>query len=797
MKGGSPLPSMHWQKKNLEKQIFERVESAISPVITSRQYIIDVNIEASTPEEPDFHSTEFEQEASDISNLDLPDFVDPVTEMLPPHQFPFDVDEFNLLTREEQIEKMKEYLELQEEFNQLQNDLREQGRSDSEGASTTDATPGRDLQDQPGTGDDSDFTQQGSNILFHDNYDVDNIPENYILFSKLGIEAPLVEHFNDFFPDGRFLFTLDPRGEGMVDTDRSRDSGPSQQTGFPGFDDQGLKPPSEVEMRLRRQIQFQEERMERERERFLERQDELFSKLQELTQSSQRATEIEQMWRYNQSIDIFNNLRSVDIRVRLSDNLSPDTRETINGLLTSLNFNLGNIEPNVTIDYVNMKEGEIKETLFSNYSDIIEFLSKFSNVLTAIVSFLLLLIAGIFLLNRWANINKPSDGQVSSASSGDKDSDDDEKQKDYPIDDVDSKAFNYLDGLERFINYLKKDPLEASLLVKKWIKILGDYERLALKSLVQQLENDHLGMIFSHLPEDDRETWKGLIDQPLDYKDIDRANKFISSEIVQEIIIPSAIEDKEACELLLLLRPEQAAKFIEDEPELGRILLNVMNTRFVANTLDCIDENRIDDVVLEGAHFTKEEVDKNIEKLKNQIKNYLDLTVKAPFVKRVVELIPLAGPTREPVLYKVLAEQGDEENMRSLALKNFPASLIPSLPENTLKALLREYPIDKKVEMLSVVDQETKNRFLEIFAPVGSKAADLINMELEKSSNDLEFQKRIKTNKDDIWKEFVVFVRSKISKDTSLKSITRESIEEWIAKECKGASVSNLHSIAG
>ena len=114
-----------------------------------------------------------------------------------------------------------------------------------------------------------------------------------------------------------------------------------------------------------------------------------------------------------------------------------------------------------------------------------------------------------------------------------------------------------VNGVERFETFLKNQKNEAVLMIKKWINSGTDQENLALRSIVQLLNNDDLIVIFNSLHQEERDKWKSLLGDSLDDSEISQASAFISSEIIKDILVPSEIDDVEAADLLLKLSLKQ------------------------------------------------------------------------------------------------------------------------------------------------------------------------------------------------------------------------------------------------
>ena len=109
----------------------------------------------------------------------------------------------------------------------------------------------------------------------------EELPEDYVVFSKLGLEAPLIEDFNNF------------------DKKQGESDGAAEKGELPSF---------------------------------------------------------EQLWKFNKSLDIFNNLEQVRIQVKLSENLHESTRAVISQVLNGINFNLNEVKPEIRVDYIDLSE---------------------------------------------------------------------------------------------------------------------------------------------------------------------------------------------------------------------------------------------------------------------------------------------------------------------------------------------------------------------------------------------------------------------------------------------------------
>ena len=623
---GAFLTSLDWQKISLEKNISDKVSTALSRIITSKQYIVWVTINVNPPRKPRF--------------------------------------------------------------------------------TPTDGSGG-----QQGDGD----KKKKAKIKISDIKE-ENLPKDYVVFSKLGLEAPLIEDFDDFKPDKKGVQEKKGKSE------------------LPAF---------------------------------------------------------EQLWKFNKSLDLFNNLESVKIHVRFSEKLHKDTRQTVEKIVKKINLNLNDISPDYDIKPMDMSEKLNTKDLFNN--EFMQFLQKFESTIGIIVAAMFLGIIAWILFNKWEKMQKEKTEKETGGAPlpppGEDEKDDEGLLAGGPFDEESSDSGK---GIERFIAFLDHSPIEAIMLIKKWITTDDKMENNALRALVQQLNNEVLLQVFNSLSSEERDTWKALLEKQVTGKDLIATNAFISNQIVEDILVPSAIVDAEIADLLLRLTPENAAQFVKDDPELGKILMNVMNSKFVVKIIENLDEQNVELILEKSMEFKKEAVEDVLEDFKGKLAQYQDSVSKIPFMGRVVDLIGLSNPARENALFKALAQNVEEmEKLRSVAMDNFPAVLIGNLPDPILKIMLQAYPMNQKVELVSSIDENLRDKFENIFAPVGSKAADVLAIELEKIENDINVQRKIRENGQEIWKEFVEFVRKSIKSDKENAGTYDSMVSQWSQKVMSGTAPEN------
>ena len=134
---------------------------------------------------------------------------------------------------------------------------------------------------------------------------------------------------------------------------------------------------------------------------------------------------------------------------------------------------------------------------------------------------------------------------------------------------------------------------------------------------------------------------------------------------------------------------------------------------------------------------------------------------------------------------KVEASLGSTQHLsrcsapRPCILAQRVCSLQVQLPQNYFKEMMQNYSIPKKAELLASLNTEKKDLYLKKFADVGSSVRDIIELELENINSNPATISRIENQKDQIWKDFVTYVRSCIRSNEAIKPEMSQLINDW------------------
>ncbi len=508
-------------------------------------------------------------------------------------------------------------------------------------------------------------------------------------------------------------------------------------------------------------------------------------------------SEYEFLWKYNQSMDIFQNLEDVSITITLDEELPEEFREIIENVVESIELGLGDIEPFYHFDFMNLtplpQEVEITEEAAAAQAEqmleaeesLFEKISRFSNAIGLVLAAFLLGFFGWLLMRKFEKIKK-DDQMIMQQSANDEDDKEDDKEDpaQSPLA-ADSGSGNndneYTNGFERFKAYLEKNPEGACHLIKKWIKGGDVKDKRALFGLVKVLDNKTLVTIFAKISNEFRDEWKRIInDQDAYVSELSEVGHYISQQIVEEIIVPASIDDEELREMLIDISNENAALFIKKHPELGGILIELVSSKRIGLIFEHLSEKKIRSTLKHASQLDKANLQEQALELKEKITPFTSKAADNSFIKKLSELIPLTPIGKDSAIYESLKDADAVAAIEELAKNYYPSFLIEHLPESVLLSALNSYPMKKKGELFYILEEETQKNFLNTIALQGETAKQMLKLEIKNIETNESLKHDTDKRKSEIWSQFVTHSRKQISKIYDSNADIKQSLNEWM-----------------
>ncbi len=505
---------------------------------------------------------------------------------------------------------------------------------------------------------------------------------------------------------------------------------------------------------------------------------------------------LKEIHRFNESYNIFKNLDSIDVKVFFSDLLPEAKVLQATKLVQNLKFSVGDVKPKMKFEKLSLetkkvaniakKKPEDKITL----KDIFTWLSEFGNAIGLIVATILFGLFAKKLLSMWEEImnslimkREEINNPLEDEKNEEEDSVASAEEGDHLFEDLESEDF------ERFRKLFERSKQDATLLIKRWISFGEEKYKMALKAVAQQLRVEDLSVLFTGLSDKEREKWKDSLDQFMSLELINKTNQFISEEVVRSMIGPSQVDDVELIDLLLTLTEETAVSFIDAHPEESKIIMNLLTPQFSGKILDQLDDDKASELIGQSLEFDFSSITDNYSAFKKVLADFIDSKKRKPFSEKIVQMLPDFNPLKESMLYDFLANSGMKTEILYMARQNFPSELIIEMPGTFLKKALQSYEQDQRITLLASLEDDLKNKLINSFAEEGSAAREMLDMEFEDIENNDIAQAQIKIRKDDMWKDFVIHVRSMAKDDDQFSSEVDMLVQQWVNKMTENQAV--------
>lgn len=509
---------------------------------------------------------------------------------------------------------------------------------------------------------------------------------------------------------------------------------------------------------------------------------------------------LKEMYRYQESFDLFKNIDDLKVNVFLSDLLAPEQVEFVKNVVNNLKFPVGDVKPKINFNTVKIekkkeepklpempkpkKEVEDKLTM----KDILNFASRFGNAIGLILATILFGIIAWQLLKKYEQIKKNLADAQKKVEEENKPDEKAEEAVAEAVEEVPAYMLSSQENFARLRNFMENSHQEAMIMIKSWINDPTAENQQALKAMAQQFTDEELMSIFKGLNDTERERWKDHLDHFLDDKTLAEANLHISEEVVRTMIDPGKVKDIEVIDLVLNLSLDLACKFVVEKPASGKVLMNLLNPHMISKILNRLDEEDANEVIINSMDFDYNEVNDNFASFRQELGDFIGTQKRRPFNNKIIQMVSDFNPLKENLLYSYLAKSGMFDEMFSVAKQFIPFECMKVMPKEMMKEIMQSYPMNKKVQILSVLDEEFREYLLNSFAESGSSARQMIDMEFENLNSDKGSVARLQLQKDSIIKEYVMFVRDYVAVNKQAQQDLEPVISEWLHAAYKSKS---------
>ena len=491
-------------------------------------------------------------------------------------------------------------------------------------------------------------------------------------------------------------------------------------------------------------------------------------------------SKLKEMYRYNESFDLFKNIESINVTVTVDKIVPQKTFNLVEGVLKKHNFSVAGFKANVKVMHETLSVVSTSKEQASNDSiglkDIINFISQFGNAFGLITAVILIGVILNKLLKLWMDFMEKLKAMENEAK---QEQNNEEESNQVPEVDHEEGEDNLAPSFERFLNMLKLSEEQTALILKKWIAEADQDAKLALTGVVQQLENDDMQKLFKHLSTTERENWNKLILEYLSGQDLIQANKLIEQRVVKEIVGGSFIDDFELIDLILSMNNDTIKEYVLKGNENSSILMNLLNPEIIAKILDDLSVEEVEHTVSNSLSFDIEKL-KELDGFKKDLKEFVNDHKAAPFTQKLVDVLQDINADKEELIYQYVSKSVPRGELIKAALANLPGQIVLELPPAFIKASMQNYSTEAKVELLLSLEEDKSQKLMETFLEEGSSAKEMIQMEMDNIKTDEIAMKRIEKSKNNIWSKFLVFIRECAANDQEYKSEIEDIVYNWV-----------------
>lgn len=538
------------------------------------------------------------------------------------------------------------------------------------------------------------------------------------------------------------------------------------------------------------------------------------------TETSQAELSQKALIEISDHFNIFKYIKAIDINLTLDKSLPEKSREVIQTIVRGIGFNFNDIVPQINIQFLDLYAAKNKDTkdpkdlkaaTMNAVSATQEtdkkttslFHNQFKNLDIAIGMIIAatLIAVALYVNSRKTNTSDSQDetnsnnannannqaGANNSANNEPADKKDLASSDDQDIFDQDGNMkesevnTKIKEGTERLRKALTHHYNETIIIIKTFIKIGKPQEAFALKAIVDVLTDSELSTVFKSLSQDERSRWKEFLVEDLTKEQTYKAFNFISSRLMETMMVPSIVDDVELFDFFLDLTPSEAAKICQDDLDLAVVLSNVLSSNVINETYKLIPPELVSSIIESSLNFKSEDLKDQIPLLKIKMATLKPKKEKPIFVNRILEILPMAKAELEEKLYRVLLTHQPVDDVKLIALKSLPHALIAELPDSVFKHVIKQMTFEDQVAYFAILPDEKRQKKLSSFAKAGTKSYEMLDMEIQALiRNELTYRKIIKERAASFEEDFFNSTRKAVAESIDFQSEIIGQVEKWL-----------------
>jgi|GEM_PF-1673587 len=338
------------------------------------------------------------------------------------------------------------------------------------------------------------------------------------------------------------------------------------------------------------------------------------------------------------------------------------------------------------------------------------------------------------------------------------------------------------DAFDRFRELTLSKPDAAVGLVKQWIAARTSVEAKGLALLRDRASVEELGLLFGSLDPDEKSACRRLLSLPLGPNRVPEGLEFIGQQLAEQFINVRPGLKPTTLRMVDSLTDNEIVAITTKDPRVGALLLGLLNPSKGAAAVNRMDPDLLMRVTKASETVFSEDAEKMAAELETVLKLTRSKQKRLPMLaSKALDLLPSLSPDKEAVFYQSLARAGQMDLIQEAASKALPASLLPQLPEQTLRTLLMAMPQRARVDLLVSLENDLKQPLLDSLGKPGSKSREALDFELTEVELDEARRDSLKSEGPALWGAFVTNARRLLATNPALARTARPVVQKWIA----------------
>lgn len=479
--------------------------------------------------------------------------------------------------------------------------------------------------------------------------------------------------------------------------------------------------------------------------------------------------------------NLFEFIENITVYVAVSNDVPESKMKSLDEILKKITPELGSLKFNLSMYQIEFKQN--KKVHLSPLDRLMEKISDLGNSLGIILATLIFSLTLIFLFSRYRSLQENT--LATAIDEGQNLDEQPQPSLDEPTlrpgsEQLAQAVTELHNGLDRFIMYLERSPQQAVYLVRKWINLGTTSSQNALVLLSEKLTIEELAKIFSQLTIDERDYYGKITDRLINNSDMVSAEKYISQQIIEDLLYVAVEMEDGLQKLLIELSPQKAADIAVKQMDLGAILINVMSTDFISEMFKYVDADVLEELTIMGLGFKPTNFQTYVGKLKQCLLEVKAQNEKNSFERKILELLKDLDMTKENRLINALVKRNQFDALYEFSMMTLPSELVFDIPDEILKEALYKFTLTQKVEILASLDNDLRESVLDKISEQGTQGREVLEHEIKTTlENEVQLTK-IELNKEKYLSIVVAQVREYIVLNESENKAIVQLVENWI-----------------